>query len=140
MIDHTGSVIIELRDDAAFGSWCEERVRGEEPGPGDVEGQGSFRRFAVVMSQPALPREKRTPVQYPRLLVRCYGTSPKDAMTGYGYATDALHRLSPRLRANGYGIYLSFDDTGGQPGADPRTKQPYVEFAAQLIATTEAVA
>lgn len=142
MIDITGTLVVEMRADSLLTAWTGplERIRGGSVAPGDARGPGKFARFILVMLQGSLPREKRAPVQYPRHLIRVYGVDPEDAMTGYGYASDALHRLEPRLRANGVGIYLSSDDTGPEPGSDPDTKQPYVEFVVQAIAPTQVVA
>ena len=142
MIDITGSLVLELRADALLTAWTggHERVRGGKAAPGDARGPGEYLRFLVVMTQGSLPREKRAPVQYPRHLVRVYGVDDADAMAGYGYASDALHRLQPRLRLNGIGIYLSSDDSGADPGSDPDTDQPYAEFVVQSIAPTQVVA
>ncbi len=138
MIDLLGSIVVELRTDTAFLAWHGGKVRGGEPAPGDVLG-APYQRFVVVQSFGGL-RLSRAPVQFPRFLVTCWGLSPQDAMAGYGYASDALHNVGARLRANGFGIYNSLDESGGQPDFDPRTKQPRVDLIAQIIGTTQVYA
>ena len=145
MIDPLGKVLIELRDDPLTGGWCSDRVRGEEPMPdtldadgnvtrrGDARGPGEYVRFVVVSLLGGL-RQPRIPVQYPRSNVRLYGVSPQDAMTGYGYASDALHLTGGRTHNNGLHIFQSLDDTGGVPGRDtarPRTARQCSATAAR---------
>lgn len=148
MIDALGKLLIELRDDVAFGLWHDDRVRGEMPAPatatyaGDVRGPGKFVRF-VVISTLATPRDRRLPIQRPRFAVKVYGTDPQDAMAGYVLASDAIHRLGMRMAGTGagrIGIWQSWDEDGAAPELDPETKQPFVTFVVALIATDQSVA
>ena len=56
MIDATGKLLIELRDDAAFAAWHGDRVRGVERMPptdddaGDARGPGEYVRFACALT------------------------------------------------------------------------------------------
>lgn len=147
-VDALGKIIVELRSDSAFATWCGSRVRGEEPAPrtesydGDVHGAGEYKRFAVV-STLATFREPRVPIQRTTLAINVYGTSPKDAMTGYGLASDALHRRGVRMAGsepNRLGIWNSYDDSGGTPERDPQTGQPFVTFVVHLNAADQSVA
>jgi hypothetical protein len=142
VIDALGKVLIELRDDTAFATWHEGRVRGEEPSPGDAKGPGEYIRF-VVISTLATPRERRVPVQRPTYAINVFGVSPKDAMDGYRLASDVLHRRGVRMAGTGsnrIGIWKSFDDSGANPERDPKTGQPFVTFVVSLTATDQSVA
>ena len=79
------------------------------------------------------------PVQFPRVVVRCYGATPQGAKALYVACSNVLHDVGPRT-VSSVGFYRSKDATGGEEGTDPRTKQPYVEFTAEYIAATAAVA
>lgn len=148
MIPLLGKLLIELRDDTAFGMWHEDRVRGEEAAPvtatydGDAHGPGEYKRF-VVISQLDSPRHPRVPLQRPTFAVNVFGLSPKDAMDGYALASDAVHRVGVRMAGTGsgrVGIFNSFDDTGATPERDPQTGQPFVTFVVHLNATDQSVA
>lgn len=135
--DPLGKVIIELREAAAVAAIVDDRVRGEEPAPGD--GGKPFKAF-VVLSTLATPRHPRVPIQRPRIAGRFYGRTAQEAMALYVAASNALHGVGPRTHTNGLGIYVSLDDTGGVPDNDPDTKQPLVNGVFELVATTLAVA
>lgn len=137
MIDVFGKVLDELRDDTAV-SAITTRVRGHVPGPNDAKGAGEYVPFIVVIDLGGAPLTK-VPVQFPRVVVRCYGVTPQGAKALYVAASNALHDVGPRTHS-GVGFYRSKDATGGEEGSDPRTHQPYVEFTAEYIATTAAVA
>lgn len=152
MLDVLGKLLIELRDDDAVDAIAHGRVRGYEPAPdtvdpssgavveqGDARGPGEYVAF-VVLTRLDAPRDRRSVGQYPRIAIRCYGRTRPEAYALYAACSDALHGRGPRVHANGLGIYLSFDDTGASQESDPRTQQPYEEFIAALIATTQAVA
>ncbi len=150
MISALGSLVVELRDDSGVDAIVDGRVRGEDPRgtvmqagvevPGDMRGPGSYVAFVQVQTL-ATPRDRRVPVQRPRFNVRCWGRTREEAMALYIACSDAVHDRGPRVRvSNGFGIYVSHDDTGAQPGKDPDTQQPYVDFVVELIATTQAVA
>lgn len=143
MIDTLGTIVLELRNDAAVGSLVGTRVRGEEAAPGDVHmgtDTDPYQAF-VVVSTLATPPMPRVPVQTTRLGVRCYGRTRQEAAAVYAACSDAIHHIGPRVRlSNGLGIYISHDDTGGSAARDPDTRQPYVEFVISLLATTQAVA
>lgn len=139
MIDPFGTLLLELRDDGAVRALVDGRVRAEEPGPGDAGGHGDYQPF-VVLSALASQRMRRVPVATSRYAVKCYGTTPQNAWEVYGACSDAIHDLGPRLRSNGVGIYISWDDTGGTADRDPVTHQPLVEAVIELIAATQAVA
>lgn len=148
MIDALGKLLIELRDDAVFSAWHNDRVRGEEAKPktdtdaGDARGPGNYVRF-VVISTLSTPPERRVPIQRSRFAVNVFGLSPKDALAGYALASDVVHRAGVRMAGSGasrIGIWNSFDDSGGTPEHDPETGQPFVTFIVYLIATDQSVA
>lgn len=141
-------VLIEIREDAAVADIAGEnphdakpRVRGVEPGPGDEHaGNNSdpYRAF-VVLVQLSAPRLSRVPVQRPRIIARCYGRTHPEAAALRWAVSNAIHSIGPRVHANGLGIYLSKDDSGGEQEKDPDTQQPYQELDIDLFATTQAV-
>ncbi|HEX5013014.1 MAG TPA: hypothetical protein VFV72_02560 [Candidatus Limnocylindrales bacterium] len=152
MLDVLPKLLIELRDDDAVDAIVHGRVRGYEPAPdtidpnsgavleqGDARGPGQYVAFVVLVRLDS-PRDKRSVGQYPRIAVRCYGRTRPEAFALYAACSDALHGRGPRIHNNGLGIYLSWDDTGSSQEKDPVTDQPYEEFIASLIATTQAVA
>jgi hypothetical protein len=139
MLDPLGKLLIELRDDVEVDAIVDGRVRGNEPKAGDAQPLGDYQAF-VVITELASPRIPRVPVQRVRYGVRCYGRTFQEARSLYGACSDAIHLLGPRLHANGLGIYISIDDTGGTASRDPDTKQPLVDFVIELLATTQAVA
>ena len=137
MIDAFGRILDELRDDAGVLA-ITDRVRGHVPGPNDAKGAGEYVPFVVVIDMGGLPLTK-TPVQFARVTVRAYGVTPQGAKSLYVACSNALHDVGPRLDSS-IGIYRSQDVTGGDEGADPRTKQPYVEGVIDYIVATAAVA
>ena len=148
MIDALGKLLIELRDDSAFGAWHSGRVRGEEAAPatatyaGDARGPGDYIRYVVITTL-ATPRERRVPIQRPTYAVNVFGTSPKDAMDGYRLGSDVVHRRGVRMAGthpSRLGIWNSYDDSGGTPARDPETGQPFVTFVVHLNATDQSVA
>ncbi len=148
MLDALGKLLVELRTDSALSTWCSGRVRGEEAAPatatykGDARGAGEYVRFVVITTL-ATPRDRRVPIQRPTYAVNIYGTSPQDAMTGYGLASDAVHRRGVRMAGvhpSRLGIWNSYDDSGGTPAKDPQTGQPFVTFIVHLNAADQSVA
>jgi hypothetical protein len=137
MIDVFGKVLSELADDAAVAALT-DRVRGHVPGPGDAQGPGAYVPFVVLLDLGGPPM-RRVPLQRASIAVRCYGVTPQGAKALYVACSNAVHDIGPRTEGSIY-IYDSADSTGGEEGADPRTKQPYVEFVIELIAATAAVA
>lgn len=137
MIDVFGKLLCELADDTGVAA-ITERVRGHLPGPDDARGSGQYVPFVVVIDLGGAPLQ-RVPVQFPRFSVRCYGVTPQGAKALYVACSNAIHDMGPRTHG-AVGFYRSKDSTGGEEGADPRTKQPYVEFTVEMIATTAAAA
>jgi hypothetical protein len=136
--DVIGKLITELRADADVTALNSTRIRGFEPAPGDAKGAGSYQNFVVLVLLDAA-REKRIPVQRPRIALRCYGTTPQQAMANYAACSNALHNAGVRTYSNGLGIWNSFDDAGASADRDPDTDQPLVTFVLDLAATTVAV-
>jgi hypothetical protein len=145
VIDLTGKLLIELRDDVAVDAIVDGRVRGFEPEPGDSawaldnKGNRTYARAFVVIVALGSPRDRRVPIQRPRFAVRCYGRTSQEAMALYGACSSAIHDKGPRVHTNGAGIYASSDETGGDAEKDPDTQQPLVTFIAELIGTTQVV-
>ena len=140
MLDPLGRLLTEVRDDADVSALVSTRVRGFEPAPGDAKPAGSYQAF-VVISALSAARETRSPTARWTYGVRCYGSTPQNAMAVYAACSDAIHHIGPRLRASdGLGIYISHDIGGGSAEKDPDTQQPVVIFTVELFATTVAVA
>jgi len=143
MIDPTGSLIVELREDAGVAAIAGARIRGLEPEgatrtyEGDALGPGHYKAF-VVLAALSLPPHRRVPVMWAEYVVRAYGRDGDEAMALYLAIVDAMHRRGPRLKSNGLGIY-STHVTGGEASKDPKTQQPVVTGTIQLTATTQAV-
>lgn len=139
MIDVLPKLLLELRQDGAVSAIVSTRVAGDEPKEGWAQGPGSYRAF-VVLTNLVTPRHPQVPTQAARISARCYGRTAVEASSLYGACSDAIHAVGPRVFSNGLGIYVTHDDTGGNPGKDPDTKQPYVSFVIEAIATTQVVA
>ena len=137
MLDPMGTVIVRLRD--ALAADYTDRVRGMEPGPGDVQPAGSYRRFVVLVMLDD-PPDPFLPIQRARIGFRCYGTDPHDAAVLYGATVQALHDIGPEIASSGLGIYKLKVETGGTADKDPDTQQPVVTGVLSLIATAQAVA
>ena len=143
MIDPTGPLVVELREDAGVEAIFGARVRTNEPTgasatyEGDALGPGKYKAFLVI-SALSLPPEKRVPVYFATYAFRSYGRTKEEATAGYLAVASALHRRGPRVASGGLGIY-STSVTGGEASKDPKTQQPVVTGTIQLIATTQAV-
>lgn len=137
MQDPFGKLLSELADDVSVAA-ITDKVRGHRPGPDDAKGPGSYVPFVLLIDLGGPPL-RRVPIQFPRIAVRCYGVTPQGAKALYVACSNAIHDMGPRIHAP-VGFYRSWDATGGAEGSDPDTKQPYVEFVVELIATTAAVA
>jgi hypothetical protein len=138
MLDPTGSLITELRTDSDVSDLVGARVRGFEPAPGDAKGPGAYQAFVVVVAL-AVPPHPRVPITFADYLVRCYGATPQGASAVWGAVVKAVHKVGPRVKTNGLGIYQSAIASGGEQLRDPDTKQPYVEGVIQVIATAQAI-
>lgn len=149
--DPTGKLLVELRDNDAVKAIVGTRVRAFEPAPqvvdpdtkrvlekGDVRGPGEYVAFVLLVILDPF-RERRLPIQRPRISVQCYAATAQAAMALYAACAEALHDVGPRVYANGLGAWNSWDDSGGRPDKDPDTGQPFVEFMVELVATTQAV-
>jgi hypothetical protein len=137
MIDYFGSVLTELRNDADVVS-ITDRIRGHKPGPDDARGDGEYLPF-VVLTDLGGPPMRRVPIQRGLVGLRCYGVTPQGAKALYVACSNALHDVGPRIHGSVL-IYDSADGTGGDEGADPQTKQPYVEGVIEFVAAALAVA
>lgn len=139
MIDITGMVIAELRDDDAVAAIVGPRVRGVEPAAGDRPPMVIVTRMSGSRD-PGNGDSRRAGLQEVMLGVKCYGTTPQQASQLYGACSDALHAKGPRVDASARAIFWSFDDLGSSPGKDPGTNWPWVDFTARIVAAAEAVA
>jgi hypothetical protein len=87
----------------------------------------------------SVPPHPMLPTMDATYAARCYGTTPQDAFLVWRYVTDAIHRIGPRVKTSGLGIYRSWM-TDGTPDKDPDTQQPFMNGVIRLLATTQAVA
>lgn len=138
-LDPFGKALIEIREDAVV-SAITDRIRGHEPGPEDAKGPGEYLPFVVLSDLGTIRGRRGLPVQTIRIDCRAYADNYTNAKALFMACADAIHDVGPRIHANGLGIYVSHDDTGGTEGFDPRTRQPYVEGVFEFLATTSAVA
>lgn len=149
-LDVLPKLLIELRDDPVVASIVGDRVRGkqaegplrnaagEEVQPGDVRGPGEYVPF-VVLSRLGGPPHPRVPIITARISIRCYGRTDREAAVLRNACSRALHGTGPRIHANGLGIYVSHDVTGGDQDSDPDTQQPLESFVVEAVAATQVV-
>jgi len=147
--DALPKILIEIREDAGVIAIAGEnphvtkaRVRPFEPGPGDEQAGNDlapYRAFVVLVQLDA-PRMARVPVQRPRIAARCYGRTHAEAAALRWAVSNSIHMIGPRIHANGLGIYLSKDESGGEQEKDVDTQQPFQTIFIDLFATTQAVA
>jgi hypothetical protein len=136
MIDPTGRLITEIRDDATVAALVAGRVRGGEPAKGDALGPGSWQRF-VVLVRLGYQRLPRAPIQEVRYAARCYGLTFQDAAALAGAVSDAVHARGHRITPSNAVIFGSFDDGGGGASSDPDTGQPFEVVLVTVGALTE---
>lgn len=115
------------------------RVRSPEAAAGDAQGPSGYRAH-VVISTLALPPHPSVPIQRARHVVHCRGRTPEEAEALYAACSAVVHHVGPRMHGSGHGIYVSHDETGGEYGTDPDTKQPTYTFIVESVATTQVVA
>lgn len=137
MIDYFGAVLVELRNDAVVTA-ITDKVRAHYPGPDDAKGPGEYVPFVVITDLGGTPM-RRVPIQRGLVGLRAYGVTPQGAKALYVACSNVFHDIGPRTHGSVL-IYDSADGTGGSEGADPRTKQPYVEGVIDLVVATLAVA
>jgi len=138
LLDPFGAYIVEVRSDIDVMALVADRVRGNEPAPGDAQPKGSYRAFIVLVTLAADP-DPDIPVTFARYGARCYGATFQAAWQVYAALVKATHRVGPRLKDSGLGIYQTLVISGGAEEEDPDTKQPYVNATISLLATAQAV-
>ena len=138
LVDPMGSIVTELRADLDVAALVGTRVRGGEAATGDAKGAGQYQAFIVVTGAPAPMLS--VPVSRSSYGIRCYGATYQNATAVWGAAVKALHRVGPRVKASGLGIYLTTIDESAEPGSDPDTGQPYIEGTIRIIAAAQAIA
>lgn len=138
MLDPFGSLIRELLVDVDLVALVANRIRGDDPAPGDAQPLGSYRAF-IVLTTLAAPPDPDLPVTFASYGARIYGATFQHAWQVYGALVKATHRVGPRLKDSGLGIYQTLVTAGGGEEKDPDTKQPYVNATITLLATTQAV-
>lgn len=136
--DPLGSLLVEIRSDVDVDDLVDGRVRGGEPAPGDAKAAGSYQAFIVITTLDD-PPHSRIPVRFANYALACYGATFQNASAVYAAVVKAIHRVGPRVKANGLGIYWTTVVTGGEQDKDPDTNQPLVRATIQLIGTTQAV-
>lgn len=134
-----GALIVEARTDEDLRALVGTRVRGQGPGPGDVQPKGSYRAFVVLHILDAPPHPS-LPISFAEIGVRCYGTDPDNAWDVWRAFVKVFHATRVRTKASGLGIYRTAVLTGGTQDADPDTQQPLVTGTIQAIVTAQAVA
>lgn len=142
-----GAIIVEGREDPDLAALVESRIRGRRPaaempnrpGSGDVQPKGSYKRF-VVASIASAPPHPDLPISFAEVQFNAYGTDDADAWGVWAAVVKAYHRVGPRVKASGLGIYRSKVISGGEQADDPDTGQPYISGTIQFIVTTQAVA
>lgn len=136
MFDPIGSLVVELREDAAVAALT-TRIRGGGPARGDADGPGGYQRFVVLTRLGGVLPTSGVPTQTVLVGMRCYGTTPQDAAELFGACADALHHVGPRSGTRGGHIYTTHVTSSGGAVQDPDTRQPYEVGVIEAIATTQ---
>lgn len=137
MLDPTGAIITELRADPDVAALVGTRVAAGEVPPGWGKGAGSYQAFVILVGAPA--PDRRVPMTRARYAVRCYAATYQQASAVWGAVVKALHKVGPRVKVSGLGIYLSAIGEDADSFRDPDTAQPYTEGSLDVIATAQAV-
>lgn len=139
MIDNTGQVIAMLRDDGAVAAIVGNRVRGDEPGAG---WSPPFVTVAWLHTNrfPFGAGSGRLRLQRVFHSVKCYGTTPEQAIQLYGAVSDAIHFPNPQVDSRERVLLQSRDEPGGDISTDPDTKWPFVDATVVSIAGADALA
>ncbi len=143
MIDVTGLIVTEVRDDPAVraivgqydGIWkvaAPEARAGWSPPYVQIVRLGTARRAQLGTH--------RAGVLTVRIAANCFATTPQQASQLYGAVSDVLHVKRLRRDAQGRLIYVSLEDVGGQPDEQPGTGWPYETAIFSIIAAAQAVA
>jgi hypothetical protein len=138
MLDPSGSIIVEARNDIDVAALVANRVRGPEPAPGDAKGPGEYQAFVTIAAL-SVPPHLSLPITFAEYALNAYGVTYQNAWAVYGALVKAFHKVGARMKANGMGVYQSLVLTGGTEDADPQTQQPVVRGTLRVIATTLAV-
>lgn len=144
MIDPTGVIVSEIRDDSAV-----RAIVGQHAGVWKVAG-GEAREawtppYVVVMRlgvsrAPFNPGNKRLGMQLVRLAANCFGATQQQAAQLYGAVSDVLHVKGARRDAQGRQLFISFEEVGGQPDTQIGTGWPYETAIFNIVAAAQAVA
>jgi hypothetical protein len=147
LVDPTGRLVTEIRDDPAVAAYPCTRVRGGDPWPeqrnaagvvtmtADAQGAGKYNRF-ILVRRLGRSRLKRCPSQEVRFVVKVCGLTEQDAAALAGVVSDSFHAKGHRISSSGVSIFGSFDDGDNGTLFDPDTRQPYVDLIAQVNAST----
>ena len=137
-LDPMGSLILEARADDDVADLVDARVRGGGPAPGDAKGPGEYQAF-VVLSALDTPPHMTLPITFSDYAINAYGTTHQNAWAVWSAVVKALHKVGPRVKANGLALYQTIVASGGQQDTDPRTQQPVVRGTLRVIASTVAL-
>lgn len=160
MLDHAqlagiGALVTELRADTDLAALVGQdlagrvRIRGGEPVgeleqaggayEGDARGAGHYQAF-VVLTTLDEPMHPRLPIFRGTYGVAAYGSTFENARAVWGAVVKAIHFVGPRVKTNGFGIYISVTESGGEQDKDPDTGQPLVRGTIRITAAANAVA
>jgi hypothetical protein len=150
MITPMGALVSELKA-GPLGTLVNGRIRGGRPrgaviaadgtvtDAGDARGPGDYIKFVVLVHLGHSRVKGKAPVQTVRIGYRTYGETPEQASVVALALSEAVHNIGPRIRG-GTLIFRTYDDTGGEAGEDPGTKQPFEDGVIEVFAATQAVA
>lgn len=155
MLGGIGALVTELRADGDLAALVgvdlanRVRVRGGDPVgqlrqsggdyAGDVREASDYQTFVVLVTLDEPPHPS-VPIFRGVYGANCYGRTRENARAVWGAVVKAIHRVGPRLKANGLGIYISVVEGGGEQDTDPDNDQPVVRGTIRITATAQAIA
>lgn len=138
MIDPLGFLLTTIRDDATVAA-ITPRVRGGELEKDDAAPAVLLRRGPVNRS-PTGPNARRVGLQGVTVTALCFGATYQQAAQLYGAVSDAVNLKGPRRDGTGRLIFVSIDESGGDPVLDPDTRWPTETCVINVIAAAQPVA
>lgn len=138
MLDPVGALVSELRADVDLDLLTDGRVSAGEAKEGYALGPGRYQAFVVITG--AVGPHPSAPISTGTLGVRCYGSTYQNAGAVWGAVVKALHKVGPRVKVSGLGIYRTALLPDAAQSKDPDTGQPYIDGTISIIATAQALA
>lgn len=137
MIDPLGLVLTAIRDDPAVAA-ITTRVRGGELATDDGPPAVVLRRLGTTRA-PMGGGTGRAGLEGVTIAALCFAQTYQGAAALYGAVSDAIHMKGPRHDGAGRLIYLTVEESGGDPVVDPDTRWLTETCVISVIAAAKAV-